>query len=121
MSESILIVDNEVNVGRKLERILAQRGLHCYRSSSARDAIELMKRIRFHMAFLDTSLPDMKGMDLARKLKSLDPKMNIVIVSEASTAEGERAGFEMDECPFSACIYKPVLNKAVLDAVDTCW
>jgi DNA-binding NtrC family response regulator len=121
MSESILIVDHERDACRRLEHILAQRGLHCYRSSSAIDAIELMKHIRFHMAFLDTSLPDMKGMDLARKLKNLDPKMNIVIVSEASKSEHEKPDFLMDECPFSACIYKPILNKAVLDAVDTCW
>jgi two-component system, sensor histidine kinase len=121
MSESILIVDNEIEVSRKLERILAQRGIHCYRSSSAKDAIELMKRIRFHMAFLDTSLPEMKGMELTRKLKSLDPKMNIVIVSDTSLMEDEKRDFALDECPFSACIYKPVLNKAVLDALDTCW
>ncbi len=121
MSESILIVDHEIDVCRKLESILAQRGMHCYRSSNAQDAIELMKRIRFHMAFLDTGLPDSKGMDLARKLKNMNPGMNIVIVTEAAGKEEERPDFAMDDCPFSACIYKPVLNKAVLDALDTCW
>jgi DNA-binding NtrC family response regulator len=121
MSESILIVDEVIEDCRRLERILAQRGIHSYRSRSAQDAIELMKRIHFHMAFLDTSLPDMKDMNLALKLKAMNPGMSIVILSEAARKDAERHVFDMDNCPFSGCIYKPVLNKAVLDALDTCW
>ena len=120
MSESILIVDDEINACRRLERILAMRGLQCYQSTDAQDAIELMKRIRFQMAFLDASLPEMKGMELARKLKDINPSMHIVLVSGDVKSDPEHTDFDMEECPFNACIYKPLLKQAVWDAVDTC-
>lgn len=76
-----------------------------------------MKAIRFRMAFLDVKLPDMKCAELARRLKSIDPKLSIVAVSE-NLPEGD--DITLDGAPFDACILKPYLHQAIHDALDTC-
>jgi DNA-binding NtrC family response regulator len=119
MNDNILIIDGEPDVGKALERVLKERGFPCRNSVSAEEAIDLMKQIRFKMAFLDAQLPDMKGAELAGKLKSMDPDINIVVVAGRSPQDAEDCGLKMDARLFDACIYKPYLSQAIHDAVDT--
>jgi CheY-like chemotaxis protein len=119
MTDNILIIDGEPDVGKALERVLKERGFPCHNSVSAQEAIDLMKQVRFKMAFLDLKLPDMRGIELARKLKSIDPTISIVAVSGNTQEEVDNPDLRMDREIFDACILKPYLNKAIHDAVDT--
>lgn len=121
MDGSILIVDDEPDICWALEHILEPRGLSCHRSLTAQDAIELMKRIRFHLAFLDVTLPDMQGLELAKRLKLINPDLNIVIVTGYMPPDDETPSGAKEDRLYRACIYKPFLNQEVLNAVDECW
>lgn len=116
--DKILIIDGEPDVGKILERLLKEKGFPCRHSVTAREAIDLMKQIRFKLAFMDMRLPDMLGAELAREMKNIDPNINIVVVSGDTSHEHENLAFRMDDKLFDACILKPYLNKAVHDAVD---
>jgi len=119
MDGDILIVDDEPDICWALEHILESRKLVCHKALTAQTALELMKSCRFRLAFLDVTLPDMQGLELARRLKSIDPALPIVIVT-GYMPEGDGGSQSVTDSLFSACVYKPFLNREILNAVDVC-
>ncbi len=77
----ILVVDDEPEMCWILENIIRKTGLACMTALSAGEAIALTESNKFGMAFLDAKLPDIDGLELARKLRKTNPHLPIVIVS----------------------------------------
>jgi DNA-binding NtrC family response regulator len=100
----VLIVDDEADMCWALERLLAQHGIPSARALSAREALERLGEATFcRLAFVDAKLPDMDGLELARRLRQLVPEMRVVMVSgyfyrddsavQEAMAEGLICGF----------------------------
>ncbi|MFZ5867611.1 MAG: response regulator [Thermodesulfobacteriota bacterium] len=77
----IMIVDDEPDMCWALEHILRKRGHPSKKASNGREAMKLLELYKFRMAFVDMKLPDMEGLELARRMKSLDPATLIVMIS----------------------------------------
>ena len=77
----ILVVDDEPEMCWILENIIRRMGFTCRTAMSASEAMTLTKSNQFGMAFLDAKLPDIDGLDLARKLRKTNARLPIVIVS----------------------------------------
>jgi DNA-binding NtrC family response regulator len=76
-----LIVDDEPDMCWAFEHILKKRGVITLKALTGAEAIELGRKNRFRMIFLDAKLPDIDGLELAKKIRRLDPRVPIVIVS----------------------------------------
>lgn len=76
-----LIIDDEPALCRLLEHLLMQEGCATKSARSGCEALDLVKRFRFRLAFVDVKLPDADGIDLAGRLRELDPGLPIVLVS----------------------------------------
>lgn len=79
--DPILVVDDESEMCWILENVIRKTGFTCMTAMNAREALALTKSNRFGMAFLDAKLPDVDGLELARKLRKTDVRLPIVIVS----------------------------------------
>ena len=79
--ELILIVDDEPDMCWALEHLLNKQGYVTRKALTALEALNLMERHRFACAFLDAKLPDMDGLELARRLLKIAPDIRIVMVS----------------------------------------
>jgi DNA-binding NtrC family response regulator len=77
----ILVVDDETEMCWILENIIRKTGFTCKTALNAGEAIALTENNKFGMAFLDAKLPDIDGLDLARKLRKTNAHLPIVIVS----------------------------------------
>jgi DNA-binding NtrC family response regulator len=77
----ILVVDDEPEMCWILENIIRRTGLACRSALSATEAMALTKSNKFGMAFLDAKLPDIDGLELARKLRKTNAHLPIIIVS----------------------------------------
>ena len=77
----ILVVDDEPEMCWILENIIRKTGRACMTAMNASEAMALTKSNKFGMAFLDAKLPDVDGLDLARKLRKTNAHLPIVIVS----------------------------------------
>jgi len=118
MNGDILIVDDEPDICWALEHILESKKLTCLKAFTAQGALDLMKVHQFRLAFLDVTLPDMQGLELARRLKSIDPELSIVIVT-GYMPDGDGIPLpHTNNDLIRACIYKPFLNKEILEAID---
>ena len=77
----ILVVDDEPEMCWILENVIRKAGFASMKALSAREAIALTESNKFGMAFLDAKLPDIDGLELARKLRKTNAHLPIVIVS----------------------------------------
>jgi len=80
-SNLILIVDDEPDMCWALEHLFNNQGLVTKKALSAREALNLMAQHRFACAFLDVKLPDMDGLELARRILEIAPAIRIIMVS----------------------------------------
>ena len=76
-----LIIDDEPDLCWLLGRLLRQEGCAAKAARSGCEALDLVKRFRFRLAFTDVKLPDADGIDLAGRLRELDPGLPIMLVS----------------------------------------
>ena len=73
------------------------------------EALELMKETKCEIAFLDIQMREMSGIVLARKLKEIYPKVNIVFVTGYSQYANEAFALHA-----SGYVYKPVTPDKIL-------
>ena len=113
-SNLILIVDDEPDMGWALEHLLNSQGFVTQKALSAREALNLMEQHRFACAFLDAKLPDMDGLELARRIRKIAPDTRIIMVSgyfyrdDVSIQDAITRGLILD------FISKPFLQEEIL-------
>lgn len=80
-SPSILIVDDEISVGRVFSEVLRYEGYRTTLAHSGAEAVEAMRRQRYALIFLDLVMPDMDGLETLKAVRQIDPDVKIVIVT----------------------------------------
>jgi len=94
-SARILVVEDEVNVGRTLtERLLAE-GYQTIWARNAAEALAAPHEPPFALALLDVGLPDQSGFDLAATLRRRSPSTAIVFLTAFGTPEDRVRGLEL--------------------------
>ncbi len=81
----LLIADDSNIVRGKIARALGQHGLDIVGlASNGREALELFKATRPEVVTMDLTMPEMDGIECIRKIRALDPKARILVVSALS-------------------------------------
>jgi DNA-binding response OmpR family regulator len=91
----ILVVEDEVNVGRTLTERLASEGYMVVWARSAADALSAPGDAPFDLALLDVGLPDQSGFDVAARLRRTHPATAIVFLTAFGTPEDRVRGLEL--------------------------
>jgi DNA-binding NtrC family response regulator len=113
-----LIVDDEPDMCWALENILKKNGLLSKKAFKGREAIGLVKRHRFQLAFLDAKLPDMEGFELAKKIRKIDPSVGMVIVSGYYYMDDVDIKNAIAKDLISGFISKPFNNDEILKTIE---
>jgi CheY-like chemotaxis protein len=117
--ELILIADDEPDMCWALEHLLNKRGYVTRKALTALKALNLVEQHRFAWAFLDAKLPDMEGLELARRIRERAPDTRIIMVSgyfyrdDVSIQEAISQGIIID------FISKPFLQEEILRVLKT--
>ena len=80
-NENILIIDDEPAIRELLCDILQSRGYKATAVDDSLKGIGLFEKEEFDIVFTDLSMPEMSGWEVADRLKSLNPKVVIVMVT----------------------------------------
>ncbi len=83
----ILIVDDEEKQRTMLEGFLSKKGYKCSIAGSAEEALKMYEKGGFEIALLDMKMPGEDGLTLLKKLKSLDPQIQAIMMTAYGTVE----------------------------------
>ncbi|WP_456431944.1 response regulator [Thermosulfuriphilus sp.] len=108
---SVLVVDDEPLVRQIMVEMLKHLGVETKEAQDGSEAESLTRSQRFSLIFLDVSLPDIDGRNLAPILKEISPETRIVIASgyevDPSSVPGADAFLKK---PFSLATLKEILS-----------
>lgn len=83
----ILIVEDEIEIGRFLSRMLELKGFQTTHVKSGNEFDQLIDLSPFQLAFIDVRLPDRNGIDILKTMKSKAPYCPCVIMTGYSTVK----------------------------------
>jgi len=85
MKHRILIVDDEPGIRQALKQVLEYEKLVVRVASSGGEAITLYPDFRPHLVFLDVKMAGLDGLDTLTRIRKLDPKAQVVMISGHGT------------------------------------
>jgi CheY-like chemotaxis protein len=78
----IMIVDDNVNLGKTMGKILSKQGYEVLVATGGLQAIELAKENpNISLVFLDIKMPDINGVETYRRLRDIIPEVNVVMMT----------------------------------------
>lgn len=90
MERKILVVDDELSTRELLYDALTKAGYNVASTHNGQEAIELTRTQKPDLVLLDFKMPDMNGVEALKKIRSLDEKTRIVMLTGMGTEELER-------------------------------
>ena len=114
----LLVVDDEPNVLFSMEEGLKSDALDVITARTAREGIELVRRERPDAVILDVRLPDMSGLDAFDRLRQIDPRLPVVVITAFAATETaieamKRGAFEYLLKPVDLRQLRDVVAKAI--------
>jgi len=113
MEKRILVVDDDQVVGKSFERVLTNKGYRVDTALSGREAFEKYAGADFDMVFTDLRMPGQDGLEVARRIKEMNPWLPIVVVTGYATQQAEESAKAIGVAEF---IQKP-LTPSVIEEV----
>lgn len=77
----ILVVDDDPSLRNMMNIVLKKDGFDVTCVENARVALSTLKEESFELIISDIKMPDVSGIDLLRKVKSLNPDMPVVMIT----------------------------------------
>ena len=87
MSEKVLLIDDEQDFLDVLSERMKNRDIDVTATSSAKDALALAESGSFDAIILDLQMPEMDGLQTLQKLKTLNPDLQIILLTGHATVE----------------------------------
>jgi putative two-component system response regulator len=81
MESRILIVDDEELICRLLAQRLTSEGYSCVTANNGREALSHFYKNTFSLIISDIKMPEMDGIELLKRVKSLNPNMMVIMVT----------------------------------------
>jgi two-component system, NtrC family, nitrogen regulation response regulator NtrX len=85
VSHRILIVDDEAGIRQALKQVLEYEDLVVRVAASGGEAITIYPEFRPHLVFMDVKMAGLDGLETLTRLKELDPKAQVVMISGHGT------------------------------------
>ena len=84
----ILIIDDEILLGRSLSRALSQRGHEASAVGTAEEGLPLLDKLLPDIVLLDMQLPGLSGLEALKKIRETDANILVIIVTAYGTKIG---------------------------------
>lgn len=85
--QSILIIDDQETITTTVSAILEDEGYMVETAKNGKEAINTAKKTPFDLALVDIKLPDTDGTELIKRLREIQPKIAIIILTGQPTLE----------------------------------
>ncbi len=110
---NILIVDDERNIRLTLRDILEDEGYTIFLADSAEAGLKQLKNEEIDLAILDVKLPNMSGIEMFKKINTLDIDIDVLMISGHSGIETAVEAVKLGAYDF---LEKPLYMERILTA-----
>jgi len=84
---SILIVDDEENVSRLLNKIFTKEGYITHIANNGKEALKVIDSNEIDIVISDIKMPGMTGIELLKNIRSIDPAIQVIMITAFATLE----------------------------------
>jgi len=112
MEKRVLVVDDDQVVNKSFERVLTDKGYRVDTAMSGREAFEKYAGADFDMVFTDLKMPGQDGLEVAKRIKEMNPWLPIVVVTGYGTQEAEEKAKAIGVAEF---LHKPLTPSLIAD------
>lgn len=103
--KKILIVDDEVDIANSIQYVLSQEGFNTYLAHDGLKALEMYEKDRPDLVILDLMMPGIDGYELCRRVRAIDKKTPILMLTARTSEIDTVVGLELGANDYIA---KPV-------------
>ena len=116
INKRVLIVDDEESIRTFAERVLRDEGYKTVVAANGQAALNLFEEQgSFDLLLTDLMMPGIRGDELARRLRQIDPELKVLYL----TGYSDRLFLERPKLPENeAFVDKPVSVNGLLEAVS---
>jgi len=90
----VLLVDDEEELVFTLAERLKIRGVDAQAVTSGKAALEAIEQRSFDVVLLDVKMPGLGGLDVMRRIKSKDRKVQVILITGHGSAEDGAQGMQ---------------------------
>jgi DNA-binding NtrC family response regulator len=83
----LLLVDDEERFLTTTKILLEKRGIETAVAASGEEALKVLSEKRVDVAVVDVKMPGMDGVELMRRLKELEPGVEVIMLTGHATVE----------------------------------
>jgi two-component system response regulator HydG len=107
----ILIIDDDIDICQLLERFFKKKGHEPNYFTSGKKALDYLKENNADIVFCDYRLPDTDGKEVLQKIKELNPKIHVIIITGYSDVKTAVDVIKMGAFDY---VTKPLLPEEIL-------
>ncbi|MFH1542317.1 MAG: response regulator [bacterium] len=111
----IIIIDDENGVRESFEMILKIKDYEVKTFENGESAISSLKKDMYDMAFVDYKLPGMDGIEVLKKIKEVDPTIEVVIVTAYASESSHANAITLGALEY---LRKPFLMEEIYELVE---
>ena len=115
LSDLILIVDDNPGIRSLLKELLTSKGYRVEVAQNGEEAIEKFHKCVPSIVLLDSKMPGMNGLEVAKKLKYSSPELPIIMISAYS--EKEDIKIAQQKGLLNYCLTKPFDLNEIIDSL----
>jgi len=83
----ILVIDDDKAMRDACFQILSRQGYRVELAASAKQGLSLLERLSFDAILLDLVMPDLDGLEALKKIRALDPDVEVIIITGYGTIQ----------------------------------
>ncbi len=112
---SVMVVDDESIVGKRLKPALEKRGYQVEVFGDGKDAIERLQQRPFDIVVTDIRMPDVDGMQLLEHIVSGKLQTKVILITGYATVDVAREALRKGAFDFIAKPFRPADLRAVIE------
>ncbi|MBZ0157506.1 MAG: sigma-54 dependent transcriptional regulator [Alphaproteobacteria bacterium] len=110
----ILVIDDDQAIGYLFSRLLTKGGFECTIESSPLKALALFRENRFDLVITDFYMPEMTGIELLEKVKTISPETDVIVMTAYASVDNAVEAMKRGAYDY---LVKPFQNDDVLLSV----